>query len=100
MRAVVVLVFAAAMGLNLLSAVPATAGLVAKFFGTRHMATLFGLILLIHQLGGFLGAWAGGRVFELTGSYDWIWRVDIALALAAALVHLPIRELAVPPAPA
>ncbi len=96
----VVLVFAAVMGLTFLSTVPPTAGLVAKFFGTRHMATLFGLILLTHQLGGFLGAWAGGRVFEMTGSYDWIWRVDIALALAAALVHLPIREAAVQPAPA
>lgn len=94
----VVLVFAAVMGLTFLSTVPPTAGLVAKFFGTRHMATLFGLILLTHQLGGFLGAWSGGRVFELTGSYDWIWRVDIALAVAAALVHLPIREAPLQPA--
>jgi MFS family permease len=96
----VVLVFAAVMGLTFLSTVPPTAGLVAKFFGTRHMATLFGLILLTHQVGGFLGAWLGGKVFELTGSYDWIWRVDIALAVAAALVHLPIREARLQPATA
>jgi predicted MFS family arabinose efflux permease len=45
-----------------------------------------------HQIGGFLGAWLGGQVFEATGSYDWIWYVDILLAVGAALVHLPIRE--------
>ena len=59
----VMLLFAAAMGVTFLSTVPPTAGLVAKFFGTRHMATLFGLVLLTHQVGGFLGAWLGGRVF-------------------------------------
>ena len=48
--------------------------------------------VLTHQVGGFLGAWLGGKVFEATGSYDWIWYVDIVLALGAALVHLPIRE--------
>lgn len=94
---VVVLVFAAVMGLTFLSTVPATAGLVAKFFGVSHMATLFGLVMLTHQVGGFLGAWLGGRVFEATGSFDWIWYVDIALAVAAALVHLPIREAPLPP---
>ena len=88
----VMLVFAAAMGLTFLSTVPPTAGLVAKFFGTRHMATLFGIVMLTHQVGGFLGAWLGGRVFEATGSYNWIWYLDIVLAVAAALIHLPIRE--------
>jgi predicted MFS family arabinose efflux permease len=89
---VVVLVFAAVMGLTFLSTVPPTAGLVAKFFGTANMATLFGLVMLTHQLGGFLGAWLGGRVFEATGSYNWVWYIDIALALGAALIHLPIQE--------
>ena len=89
---VVVLVFAAVMGLTFLSTVPPTAGLVAKFFGTAHMATLFGIVMLTHQVGGFLGAWLGGKVFEATGSYDWIWYVDIVLALGAALIHLPIQE--------
>ena len=88
----VMLVFAAVMGLTFLSTVPPTAGLVAKFFGTANMATLFGIVMLTHQLGGFLGAWLGGRVFEMTGNYDWVWYVDIVLAVGAALIHLPIKE--------
>ena len=88
----VLLAFAAVMGLTFLSTVPPTAGLVAKFFGPSNMATLFGVVMLTHQIGGFLGAWLGGKVFEATGSYNWIWYVDIMLALGAALVHLPIRE--------
>jgi MFS family permease len=93
----VVLVFAAFIGLTYLSTVPPTAGLVAKFFGTAHMATLFGFVMLSHQIGGFLGAWLGGKAFEWTGSYDWMWYVDIVLAVGAALVHLPIREARLPP---
>jgi predicted MFS family arabinose efflux permease len=89
----VVLAFAAVMGLTFLSTVPPTAGLVAKFFGVGNMATLFGLVMLTHQIGGFLGAFLGGKVFDVTGSYDWIWYVDIALAVVAALIHVPIREM-------
>lgn len=89
---VTALSFAAVMGLTFLSTVPPTAGLVAKFFGVSNMATLFGVVMLTHQIGGFLGAWLGGKVFELTGAYDWIWYVDILLAVAAALIHLPIQE--------
>ena len=96
----VMLVFAAVMGITFLSTVPPTAGLVAKMFGTANMAMLFGIVMLTHQLGGFLGAWLGGRVFEATGSYDWIWYIDIVLAVGAALVHLPIREARLRPAPA
>ncbi len=92
----VVLVFAAFIGLTYLSTVPPTAGLVAKFFGTSHMATLFGFVMLSHQIGGFLGAWLGGKAFEWTGSYDWMWYADIVLAAGAALIHLPIREAALP----
>jgi MFS family permease len=88
----VMLAFAAVMGLTFLSTVPPTAGLVAKFFGTSHMATLFGLVLLVHQVGGFLGAWLGGQVFEATGNFNLVWYLDIVLAVAAALIHLPIRE--------
>ena len=90
--ATVMLVFAAVMGLTFLSTVPPTAGLVAKFFGPANMATLFGLVMVTHQIGGFLGAWLGGKAFEATGSYDWMWYADIVLAVAAALIHLPIRE--------
>ena len=95
----VVLVFAAVIGLTYLSTVPPTVGLVAKFFGPAHMATLFGVVMLSHQAGGFLGAYFGGKAFEWTGSYDWMWYVDIVLAVGAALVHLPIREAPVRPRP-
>ena len=97
------LVFAAVMGVSFLSTVPPTAGLVAKFFGPANMAMLFGIVMLAHQMGGFLGAWLGGRVFEATGSYDWVWYIDIVLAIGAALIHLPIPEENLParrPAPA
>jgi predicted MFS family arabinose efflux permease len=90
----VVLLFAAVMGATFLSTVPPTAGLVARFFGAGNMATLFGLVMLAHQIGGFLGAWLGGKVFDATGAYDWMWYLDIVLAAGAALIHLPIREAA------
>lgn len=93
----VVLAFAAVIGLTYLSTVPPTAGLVAKMFGASNMGTLFGIVMVSHQLGGFLGAWLGGKAFELTGSYDWMWYADIVLAVGAALVHLPIREARLAP---
>jgi len=86
------LIFAAVIGVTYLSTVPPTAGLVAKMFGPARMATLFGIVMLAHQIGGFLGAYLGGKSFEWTGSYDWMWYADIVLAVGAALVHLPIRE--------
>ncbi len=92
------LLFAAGIGFSYLSTVPPTIGLVAKFYGVRYLATLFGLVMLSHQVGGFLGAWLGGRAFEARGNYDWMWWADIALCLFAAAVHLPIREAK--PAPA
>jgi len=85
-------VFAGALGLTWLATVPPTAGLVGKLFGPRHLATLFGLTLLSHQIGGFFGAWLGGIAVARTGSYGWMWYADIALASFAALINLPIRE--------
>ncbi|MFN5266535.1 MAG: MFS transporter [Burkholderiales bacterium] len=85
-------IFAAVIGLTWLATVPPTAGLVAKLFGVKHLATLFGLTLLSHQIGGFLGAWLGGIAMESTGSYQWMWYADMALALIAAAVSLPVRE--------
>jgi predicted MFS family arabinose efflux permease len=85
---------AAALGISWLATVPPTAGLVGKLFGTRYLTTLFGLTLLSHQVGGFLGAWLGGVAMATLGSYDWVWYADIALALGAALINLPIREAA------
>jgi len=95
-------VFAAGIGFTYLSTVPPTVGLVAKLLGARYLATLFGVVMLSHQVGGFLGAWLGGKAFEATGSYDWMWWADIALCLFAAAIHLPIREVrpAAVPAPA
>ena len=85
-------IFAFVLGLTWLATVPPTAGLVGKLFGTRHLATLFGLTLLTHQIGGFFGAWLGGIAIASTGNYNWMWYADIALAAAAALVNLPIKE--------
>jgi predicted MFS family arabinose efflux permease len=86
------LAFAVVLGFTYLSTVPPTVGLVGKLHGVRYVATLFGIVMLSHQVGGFLGAWLGGQVFERTGSYDWLWYMDIMLAIGAALIHLPIRE--------
>ena len=84
--------FAAAMGLVWLSTVPLTSGLVAVIYGPRHMSMLFGIVFLSHQIGGFLGAWLGGYVFDLTGSYDVIWWMSVVLGLLAAIIHWPIKE--------
>ncbi|MFT3803554.1 MAG: MFS transporter [Burkholderiaceae bacterium] len=96
----VMLVFAAVMGVTFLSTVPPTAGLVAKMFGPANMAMLFGVLMLAHQIGGFFGAYLGGQVFQATGSYDWVWYLDIALAAGAAVLHLPIREARLSRSPA
>ncbi len=85
-------IFAASLGFTWLATVPPTAGLVAKLFGTRYLATLFGLTLLTHQIGGFLGAWLGGLAMAHDGNYMWMWYADIVLAALAAFVNLPIRE--------
>jgi predicted MFS family arabinose efflux permease len=90
-------VFAAVLGATWLATVPPTAGLTAKLFGTRYLATLFGLTLFSHQIGGFFGAWLGGIAVVSTGSYQWMWWADAALALAAAFVNLPIREARLAP---
>lgn len=84
--------FAIGLGFTWLATVPPTAGVVGKLFGTRYLATLFGLTLLSHQIGGFFGAYLGGLAIDGTGNYLWMWYADALLALAAALVNLPIRE--------
>jgi len=85
-------IFAVGLGFTWLATVPPTAAIVGKLFGVRYLATLFGLTLLSHQIGGFLGAYLGGIAFERAGNYQWMWYADMALAAAAALVNLPIRE--------
>lgn len=91
-NAAVYYVFAAGLGLTWLATVPPTAGLVSKLFGVRHLGTLFGLTLLSHQTGGFLGAWLGGLALTRFGDFSWMWYADMALAALAALLNLPIRE--------
>ena len=91
------MIFAVALGFTYLATVPPTIGLVGKLHGMRFLATLFGIVMLSHQVGGFLGAWLGGYVFERTGSYDWLWYADIMLAVGAALIHLPIKEARLKP---
>jgi MFS family permease len=93
----VVLAFAAAMGVLWLSTVPLTSGLVAVMFGTRYMGTLFGFVFLSHQVGAFLGVWLGGVAFEQTGSYAPVWWASVFLGVLAAALHWPIVER---PAPA
>ncbi len=90
--------FAAGLGFTWLATVPPTAALVGKLFGVRYLATLFGLTLLSHQIGGFLGAWLGGLAVMHFGDFTWMWYADMALAVLAALVNLPIREARVVPA--
>lgn len=84
--------FAVGLGFTWLATVPPTAALIGKLFGVRYLSTLFGLTLLSHQTGGFLGAYLGGLAIESVGNYDWMWYADIVLAAAAALLNLPIRE--------
>ena len=71
---------------------PPPPDIVGKLFGVRYLGTLFGVTLLSHQIGGFLGAWLGGVAMAQLGSYQWVWFTDIALALLAAIANLPIRE--------
>jgi MFS family permease len=88
----VTLVFGAVMGLMWLSTVPPTNGLVVVMFGTRWLAMLFGFAFFSHQVGGFLGVWLGGLLFEQTGTYDVVWWLSVFFGVALALINLPIVE--------
>jgi MFS family permease len=88
----VTLVYGAITGLMWLSTVPPTSGLVALMFGTRWLAMLFGFAFFSHQVGGFLGVWLGGLVFESTGSYNLVWWLSVFFGIASAVINLPIVE--------
>ena len=90
-----VYIFASVMGLLWLSTVPPTNAIVAQVFGVRYMSTLGGFVFLSHQMGSFLGAWLGGRLYDATGSYDVVWWIAIALGVFAAVVNWPVREAAI-----
>ncbi|MBM3485603.1 MAG: MFS transporter [Alphaproteobacteria bacterium] len=87
-----VMVFAACMGFLWLSTVPLTSGIVAQMFGTRYMATLYGVVYLSHQIGSFSGVWLGGRLYDLTGDYTVMWWAAVALGILAALLNLPMDD--------
>ena len=87
--------FAAVMGGLWLSTVPLTNAVVAQMFGVRHFSMLSGFIFLSHQLGSFLGAWLGGKLYDATGNYDLVWGIAAALGVFAALINLPVRETAI-----
>jgi predicted MFS family arabinose efflux permease len=86
--------FAAAIGFLWLSTVPPTNALVAQIYGARYLGMLGGIVFFSHQIGSFLGAWLGGKMFDLQGNYNTVWIIIIALGVFAALVHLPIDERA------
>lgn len=86
------LVFGATIGLLWLATVPLTSGMVAQIFGSRYLSTLYGIVFLSHQIGSFLGVWLGGRMYDVTGSYDGVWMAAVALGVVAAVLHLPISD--------
>ena len=95
-----VYLFAATMGLLWLSTVPPTNALVAQIFGVQYLSMLGGFVFLSHQVGSFMGAWLGGRLYGLFGNYDLVWGIAVVLGLLAALINLPVHEEAISrPAP-
>ena len=98
-----VYVFASVMGVLWLSTIPPTNALIAQIFGVQYLSMLGGFAFLSHQIGSFLGVWLGGRLYDMTGSYDLVWWIAVALGVFAALVNLPVKEQAITraqPAPA
>ena len=89
-----VLIFSAAMGILWLSTVPLTTSLIAQTQGLKFLSTLAGLVFFSHQVGGFLGAWLGGRLYDVSGNYEAMWIAAILFGLLATVIHLPIREQA------
>ena len=91
-----VLIFSVAMGSLWLATVPLTSGLIAHIYGLRYMGTLYGIVFFSHQLGGFLGVWLGGLMYDVYGDYTMVWWIGVGVGAFSALVHLPIREKRAP----
>lgn len=87
-----VLIFSAGMGALWLATVPLTSGLVAHLYGLRYMGTLYGIVFFSHQLGGFVGVWLGGKMYDIYGDYTLVWWIGVAVGALSAIVHLPVRE--------
>lgn len=88
-----VLLFSIAMGSLWLATVPLTSGLVAHIYGLKYMGTLYGIVFFSHQLGGFLGVWLGGRMYDLYANYTLVWWIGVGFGLLSALIHLPVKEV-------
>jgi MFS family permease len=82
------IVFAAAMGMLWLGVIPLVSGLVAEMFGTRYMATILGLSFVVHQMGSVIGAWGGGMIFDLFGTYDRAWQIGVVIGAAAGVAQI------------
>ena len=90
---VTMLAFAVLMGLSYMALLPAISQQLAECFGLERLATVFGIVAVVHQAGSFAGAWLGGVVAERTGGDSLLWAIDIGLALTAiALQWLLGRE--------
>ncbi|MBD3655562.1 MFS transporter [Marinobacter sp.] len=87
-----VVLFSVAMGSLWLATVPLTSGLVAHIYGLKYMGTLYGLVFFSHQLGGFLGVWLGGALYDLYHNYTLVWWVGVGVGALSALIHLPVKE--------
>ena len=87
-----VYLFASVMGLLWLSTIPPTNAVVAQIFGVKYLSMLSGFVFVSHQVGSFMGAWLGGKLYDTTGSYDVVWWIAIALGVFGAIVNLPVRE--------
>jgi len=90
------LIFGAAMGFVWLGTIPLTSGLIVTFFGPRYLATLYGFVFLSHQIGSFMGAWLGGRLYDLFGNYEIMWAINLIAGLTAFILHIVIREKPLP----
>ncbi|PRX31190.1 Predicted arabinose efflux permease, MFS family [Meinhardsimonia xiamenensis] len=87
-----VILFSLAMGALWLATVPLTSGLIAHIYGLRYMGTLYGIVFFSHQLGGFMGVWLGGKLYDIYGNYDLVWWIGVGVGALSAIVHLPVRE--------
>ncbi len=87
-----VVLFSAIMGSLWLATVPLTSGLIAQIYGLRYMGTLYGLVFFSHQLGGFMGVWLGGTLYDLFGNYNIVWWIGVGVGALSAFIHLPIDE--------
>lgn len=90
--ATVALLFGAVIGILWLATVPMTNAIILSFIGPKYLATLSGICFICHQLGAVLGAWLGGRFFDIYGSYENMWWLSVALGIVAFLLTITVKE--------